>query len=201
MSVNAFTATAVSTLNNGDSLEHVRETLGLSESELADALHHAKIADAVQHAGLPFSDADTEDSTSTPEAAVPASVSTTDADQIEALLAWAEKHSAATIRNRAARVRSDLPARTATQSGSQPTNGPSGLPPFSPCTTSVTESAWGARPRSTPQLDDFRHSHGSAHPDELPGWRAVGPRRPFVAAPAGADRSGRRRGTGCRRQT
>ncbi|MFF2517850.1 histone-like nucleoid-structuring protein Lsr2 [Streptomyces sp. NPDC058086] len=99
MSGNAFTATAVSMLNNGDSPEHVRETLGLSESELADAL---------QRAGLPVSDADTEDSTSTPEAAASAPASTTDADQIEALLAWAEKHSAATIRNRAARVRSDV---------------------------------------------------------------------------------------------
>ncbi|MFD8008134.1 Lsr2 family DNA-binding protein [Streptomyces mirabilis] len=99
MPVNAFTATAVSMLNNGDSPEHVRETLGLSESELADAL---------QHAGLPVSDADTEDSTSVPETAASAPASTTDADQIEALLAWAEKHSAATIRNRAARVRSDL---------------------------------------------------------------------------------------------
>ncbi|MFD8651004.1 Lsr2 family DNA-binding protein [Streptomyces mirabilis] len=108
MPVNAFTATAVSMLNNGDSPEHVRETLGLSESELADALQHAKIADAVQHAELPASDADTENSTSTPETDVPAPVSTTDADQIEALLAWAENHSAATIRNRAARVRSDL---------------------------------------------------------------------------------------------
>ncbi|MFI5689450.1 hypothetical protein [Streptomyces sp. NPDC051636] len=44
--VNAFTATAVSMLNNGDSPEHVRDTLGLSEGELADALQHAKIAEA-----------------------------------------------------------------------------------------------------------------------------------------------------------
>ncbi|MDH2392972.1 hypothetical protein QCN29_30185 [Streptomyces sp. HNM0663] len=38
MPANAFTATAASMLNNGDSPEHVRETLGLSESELAEAL-------------------------------------------------------------------------------------------------------------------------------------------------------------------
>jgi hypothetical protein len=108
MPVNAFTATAVSMLNNGDSPDHVRETLGLSEAELADALQHAKIAEAVQNTGLPASDADTEDSTGTPETAAPAPDSTMDADGIEALLAWAENHPVASIRNRAARVRSDL---------------------------------------------------------------------------------------------
>ncbi|MER6374457.1 histone-like nucleoid-structuring protein Lsr2 [Streptomyces mirabilis] len=114
MPVNAFTATAVSMLNNGESPEHVRGTLGLSESELAEAVQHAGIADALQHAELPATDADTEDSTGTedktgtPEKAAPAPDSTTDADRIEALLLWAENHQAATIRNRAARVRSDL---------------------------------------------------------------------------------------------
>ncbi|MDL5206542.1 hypothetical protein [Streptomyces sp. ALI-76-A] len=72
MPVNAFTATAVSMLNNGDSLEYVRETLGLSEAELADALQHAKIAEAVQNIGLSASEADSEDSTGTPESAAPA---------------------------------------------------------------------------------------------------------------------------------
>ena len=106
--VNAFTATAVSMLNNGDSPEHVRETLGLSEDELAAAVQHAKIADAVQSAGLPAPGTDTEDSTGTPETAALAPDNTMDTDGIEALLAWAENHTAASIRNRVARVRSDL---------------------------------------------------------------------------------------------
>ncbi|MEU0119047.1 hypothetical protein ABZ137_36570 [Streptomyces bobili] len=38
MPANAFTATAASMLNNSDGPEHVRESLGLSESELAEAL-------------------------------------------------------------------------------------------------------------------------------------------------------------------
>lgn len=97
--VNAFTATAASMLKNGDSPEHVRDTLGLSEGELADAL---------QHAGLPAADADTEDSTGTPETAAAAPDSAMAVDGIEALLAWAESHPAASIRNRAARVRADL---------------------------------------------------------------------------------------------
>ncbi|MEU6602902.1 Lsr2 family DNA-binding protein [Streptomyces flaveolus] len=106
--VNAFIATAVSMLNNGDSPEHVRGTLGLSQDELAEAVRHAEITEAIQHAGLPATDADTQGSTGIPEAAAAAPDSTMDADRIEALLAWAENHPAAGIRNRAARVRSDL---------------------------------------------------------------------------------------------
>ncbi|MGW2464999.1 hypothetical protein ACWC2M_39425 [Streptomyces sp. NPDC001761] len=97
--VNAFIATAVSMLNNGDSPEHVRGTLGLSEDELTEA---------VRHAGLPASGADTGAGTGIPETTAAAPDSTMDADGIEAILAWAENHPAASIRNRAARVRSDL---------------------------------------------------------------------------------------------
>ncbi|MFF4787829.1 histone-like nucleoid-structuring protein Lsr2 [Streptomyces griseorubiginosus] len=102
MPVNAFTATAASMLKNGDSPEQVGETLGLSEAELAEALQHTEPAAPAEEG--------TQDSASTPapEAAAPVPVDTTDTDQIEALLAWAENHGAASIRNRAARVRSDL---------------------------------------------------------------------------------------------
>ncbi|MDX3458800.1 hypothetical protein PV396_43955 [Streptomyces sp. ME02-8801-2C] len=109
MPVNAFTATAVSILNNGDSPEHVRDTLGLTEGELADAVQHAKIAEAVQSTGLPATDTDTKDSAGAPETGpVTAPDSAMDIDQTEALLVWAENHPAAAIRDRAARVRSDL---------------------------------------------------------------------------------------------
>ncbi|MGJ5899337.1 Lsr2 family DNA-binding protein [Streptomyces niveiscabiei] len=84
MTIDAFTATAASMLKNGDSLDHVREVLGLSASELASALQHTEDAETVQPAG------------------------DTDTAQTEALLTWAENHQAAAIRNRAARVRSDL---------------------------------------------------------------------------------------------
>ncbi|MBC2868654.1 Lsr2 family DNA-binding protein [Streptomyces mexicanus] len=102
MTVNAFTATAASMLKNGDSPEHVRNTLGLSNSELAEA---------VKHAALPATAVSAPDThgTNAPQAAVTASDSTAeDADGIEALLSWAENHPAASIRNRAARVRTDL---------------------------------------------------------------------------------------------
>ncbi|MBQ0867367.1 histone-like nucleoid-structuring protein Lsr2 [Streptomyces sp. RK75] len=101
--VNAFTATAASMLKNGDSPEHVRSTLGLSEGELAEAVKHADLPAATT---VPIQD--TGDSTGTAETAAAASGNTMDADGIETLLAWAENHPAASIRNRAARVRSDL---------------------------------------------------------------------------------------------
>jgi hypothetical protein len=109
MTVNAFTATAASMLKNGDSPEHVRSTLGLSESELAEAVKHA---DLPAPATVPVPDED--DHAGTPEADVPAPEGTADTDGSEALLAWAESHPAASIRNRAARVRSDLTERRAT---------------------------------------------------------------------------------------
>ncbi|MCC3655843.1 Lsr2 family protein [Streptomyces sp. S07_1.15] len=89
-SMNALTATAASMLKDGDSPEHVRSTLQLSESELTKAVQHADLPPAL---------------TTVP---VPAPDGTADTDGIEALLSWAENHPAAGIRNRAARVRSDL---------------------------------------------------------------------------------------------
>ncbi|MFC4467043.1 histone-like nucleoid-structuring protein Lsr2 [Streptomyces xiangluensis] len=103
MPANAFTATAASMLNNGDSPEYVRETLGLSEGELAEAVKHADLS-----APTTVPAPDTDDGTSALKAAVPAPDGTADPDGIEALLSWAENHPAASIRNRAARVRSDL---------------------------------------------------------------------------------------------
>ncbi|GAA2767527.1 hypothetical protein GCM10010103_65690 [Streptomyces paradoxus] len=103
MTVNAFTATAASMLKNGDSPEHVRSTLGLSESELADAVKHADLPTPTT---VPTPD--TDDSTSSPEVAAQAPDGMAGTDGIEALLSWAENHPAASIRNRAARARSDL---------------------------------------------------------------------------------------------
>jgi hypothetical protein len=102
MPANAFTATAASMLNNGDSPEHVRATLGLSESELAEALQFTD-----QNAPTP------DTGTDAPQAAGPASDGLVDSDGIEALLSWAKNHPAAAIRNKAARIRSDLYELTA----------------------------------------------------------------------------------------
>lgn len=63
--VNAFTATAVSMLRDGSSPDHVRSTLGLSDSELAEAAAHAD--QTATTAPAPAPDA----STSAPQTAVP----------------------------------------------------------------------------------------------------------------------------------
>ncbi|GGV51180.1 Lsr2 family DNA-binding protein [Streptomyces spectabilis] len=100
MSANAFTATAASRLQNGDSPEHVRSTLGLSQSELSAAVQHAACPSPAR---VPVPDAagGTASTASVPDG-------TTNTDGIEVLLAWAENHPAASIRNRAARIRSEL---------------------------------------------------------------------------------------------
>ncbi|KND39687.1 Lsr2 family DNA-binding protein [Streptomyces stelliscabiei] len=100
MPATAYTATAASMLKNGDSPDHVRETLGLSESELAEALQHTD------------QDAPTQDTDATQAAAL-STDTPVDSDGIEALLSWAKNHPAAVIRNKAARIRSDLYELTA----------------------------------------------------------------------------------------
>ncbi|GHE56320.1 hypothetical protein GCM10018785_27020 [Streptomyces longispororuber] len=101
MTVTAFTATAASMLKNGDSPEHVRTTLGLSEAELTEATRHADLPTTVPAP-------DTDDTTNTPETAAQAAEDTVGSDGIEDLLAWAGNHPAASIRHKAARVRSVL---------------------------------------------------------------------------------------------
>ncbi|PJM98596.1 hypothetical protein CG740_34700 [Streptomyces sp. CB01201] len=97
MPVTAFTATAASMLNNGDSPAHVRDTLGLSESELVEALLHTAAPET----------------TATGQKAAPATSAQASSAGIEGLLSWAAGHPAATIRNKAARIRSDLGELTA----------------------------------------------------------------------------------------
>jgi hypothetical protein len=98
MTVNAFTATAASMLRNGDRPEHVRTTLGLSESELAEAAHHAALPAPTT---VPATD-DTSTTQATPGDGTAAT------DKTQALLSWAENHPAASIRKRATRIRSEL---------------------------------------------------------------------------------------------
>lgn len=102
MPVNAFTATAASMLANGDRPAHVREILGLSESELAEALQHTDHDTPAPGTG-----------TDAPQTADPTIDSPVPSDGIEDLLSWAKDHPAAAIRNKAARIRSDLSELTA----------------------------------------------------------------------------------------
>lgn len=92
---NAFTAVAASMLKDGDSPEHVRTTLGLSEDELADALQHVDLPVAAPAADTDSADTDASQAGG-PEPAsqtVPAEVNVPVADSaIEALLTWGEQH-------------------------------------------------------------------------------------------------------------
>ncbi|MEW2527559.1 histone-like nucleoid-structuring protein Lsr2 [Streptomyces sp. NPDC047071] len=67
-----------------------------------------ELTDALQHMAPRVPDDRTADSTPAPEPAAAAPDGTRDTGGIEALLTWAEDHATAAIRNRAARIRSDL---------------------------------------------------------------------------------------------
>lgn len=119
---NAYAAAAVDMLTRGDSPDQVRESLGLSDAELAEAIEHAKIAEAVQNAGLPASDADTDtDGADAPETAAaptngtdsptpeaPGTVTATPEAEIETLLVWGEQHAAKGVQALAAKARTAL---------------------------------------------------------------------------------------------
>jgi ribosomal protein L12E/L44/L45/RPP1/RPP2 len=108
---NAFTAVAASMLSNGDAPEHVRSTLGLSESELADALKHVDLP-----LPTPTVDADSA-ATGVSQATCSEPGSQTDrgdADRpaadsgIEGLLTWGEQHDTKGVQALAARARTAL---------------------------------------------------------------------------------------------
>ncbi|MEU3855662.1 histone-like nucleoid-structuring protein Lsr2 [Streptomyces sp. NPDC029554] len=103
MTSNAFTATAVSMLNKGNAPAYVRSTLGLSDDELAEAV---KLATPPAPTTAPTPDR--HESTGSPGAAAQTLDAPAYTGGIEGLLSWAENHPAARIRNRAARMRSDL---------------------------------------------------------------------------------------------
>ncbi|MFJ3673715.1 histone-like nucleoid-structuring protein Lsr2 [Streptomyces sp. NPDC090106] len=111
-SANAYAAAAVDMLTGGDSPEQVRDTLGLSDAELAEA---------VQAAAPPAPDADTETSADAPETAavpangadsptieVPVTMKATPEAGIGTLLVWGEQHTAKSVQALAAKARAAL---------------------------------------------------------------------------------------------
>jgi len=123
----AFTAVAASMLQSGDSPEHVREILGLSEDELAEALQHVDLP--VSAPAAPAADDAPADEEAPAAEAAPADE---DADgpetggseaggeqhtntdipvvdsEIEALLTWGEQHDTKGVQALAARARTAL---------------------------------------------------------------------------------------------
>ncbi|MET9847913.1 Lsr2 family DNA-binding protein [Streptomyces ossamyceticus] len=110
---NAYAAAAVDMLTRGDNPDQVRDTLGLSDAEFAEAIEHAKIAKAVQSAGLHTSDTDTQTAAATngtdfPTPDAPDTVTATPETGIEALLVWGEQHTAKGVQALAAKARTVL---------------------------------------------------------------------------------------------
>jgi hypothetical protein len=106
--VNAFEAMALSMHNAGDTIPAITEATGMTQQEIEDliAAHTASPAadagDAPSPAGEPTDPNDDDQA-----AAHPAGHHLSE-DSIVALLEWAEHHTLAGIRNRAARIRADL---------------------------------------------------------------------------------------------
>ncbi|MFJ9380381.1 histone-like nucleoid-structuring protein Lsr2 [Streptomyces sp. NPDC101455] len=106
MPVNAFTATAISMLDNGDSPEHVREVLGLSETELAAAVQQAE--ELTRNTDTPDTDSGQTDDPSAPEPDTARAGQPVPERGIEALLAWGEQHTAKGVQALAAKARTAL---------------------------------------------------------------------------------------------
>ncbi|MFE1036803.1 histone-like nucleoid-structuring protein Lsr2 [Streptomyces sp. NPDC058807] len=97
---NAFEATALSMFYADHSMAEITEATGLSEDEIT-----ALVTDQQRKADA----GETDDTT---PAATDAAAPAVD-DSVEQLLAWAETHPTASIRNKAARVRTDVAELTA----------------------------------------------------------------------------------------
>ena len=105
MPVNAFTATAISMLDNGDSSEHVREVLGLSEAELAAAVQEAE---ALTRNAATLDTDGGQDDVSGPEPDFADAGHPVSETGIEDLLAWGEQHTAKGVQALAAKARTAL---------------------------------------------------------------------------------------------
>jgi len=102
----AFTAVAVDMLVNGDSHDHVRSALGLSDDELAAAV---QLAEALtENTDAPDTDSGQTDDLSAPEPDTARAGQPVPETGIEALLDWGEQHTAKGVQALAAKARTAL---------------------------------------------------------------------------------------------
>ncbi|MFC9916223.1 histone-like nucleoid-structuring protein Lsr2 [Streptomyces sp. NPDC127197] len=104
---NAYAAVAASMLTSGDSPDHVRATLGLSDAELADAVQQAK-AELAQEIGTPDADGTPMNGSNSPEPEATDTGHPAPETGIEALLVWGEQHTAKGVQALAAKARTVL---------------------------------------------------------------------------------------------
>ena len=111
--VDAFTAVAVDMLVNGDSHDHVRSALGLSDDELAAAVQLAEALtenteNTENTATTPDTDGEQTDDSSAPEPDTARAGQPVPETGIEALLDWGEQHTAKGVQALAAKARTAL---------------------------------------------------------------------------------------------
>ncbi len=105
---NAYAAAAVDMLNRGDSPDQVRETLGLSDAELAEAVQQAE-AELARELGTTLdADGAPTDGSDSPKPEAPDTVTATPEAGIEALLVWGEQHATKGVQALAAKARTAL---------------------------------------------------------------------------------------------
>lgn len=102
----AFTAVAVDMLDNGDSHDHVRSALGLSDDELAAAV---QLAEALtENTDTPDTDGGQTGNPSAPEPDTARAGQPVPGTGIEALLDWGEQHTAKGVQALAVKARTAL---------------------------------------------------------------------------------------------
>ena len=108
----AFTAVAVDMLVNGDSHDHVRSALGLSDDELAAAVQLAEALteniENTENTATPDTDGGQTDDPSAPEPDTDRAGQPVPETGIEALLDWGEQHTAKGVQALAAKARTAL---------------------------------------------------------------------------------------------
>ncbi|MDX3523699.1 Lsr2 dimerization domain-containing protein [Streptomyces scabiei] len=104
---NAYSQAAADMLNRGDNPDQVRETLGLSDAELAEAVQQAEAELAQQLGTIPDADGAATGGTD-PELEAPGTVTATPEAGIEALLVWGEQHATKGVQALAAKARTAL---------------------------------------------------------------------------------------------
>ncbi|MFF3505411.1 histone-like nucleoid-structuring protein Lsr2 [Streptomyces sp. NPDC003247] len=107
-STNAYAAVAADMLNRGDNPDHVRATLGLSDTELADAVTKAEAEPAPETGIAPGRDGTPAQGADSPEPETSGMRKPAPGTEIETLLAWGEQHTAKAVQALAARARTAL---------------------------------------------------------------------------------------------
>ncbi|MEU8695809.1 histone-like nucleoid-structuring protein Lsr2 [Streptomyces sp. NPDC048665] len=107
-SANAYSAVAADMLTCGDSPDQVRETLGLSDAELAEAVQQTEAGLAQELGTATGADGAPTGGTNSPKSETPGTATVMPVTGIEALLVWGEQHAARGVQALAAKARTAL---------------------------------------------------------------------------------------------